>query len=199
MEGTTLHPTMGSDGAHLFDAREVAALASSRRVRANTDGEIAARACELFREGKGVVDVVIELHQPFDVVQPLARAYLEDDGGLFVPGVITRQIESEFGDAVGRLSADDLLRVVRNLAQRTAVLAGRAEAAEWTLRDQERDGAMVVPGRIVREIERACASLIAGAKLSPSDLARLLLQRKAENANCSSTDDPSPNPGDESG
>ena len=108
MEGVTLHPTKDETGAHRFDPREVATVASTRSTRATASGEIAARACELFREGKGVTDVVIELRQPFDVVQPLFRAFVEDSGGLAIPGPIARQIEGEFGDGLDRISAERL-------------------------------------------------------------------------------------------
>jgi hypothetical protein len=94
MEGTLLHPMKRSDGVRVFDPREVETIARTRTLSGGvtSEGEIAARACELFREGKSAVDVVIELRQPFEVVQRLQRAFLSDSGSLILPGTVVAEL-----------------------------------------------------------------------------------------------------------
>src|SRR5437899_12580122 len=67
LEGSELHPVTLDDGKHVFDPTEVHAVARTRagRAAASATGELAARACELLREGKGSIDVIIALRQPF--------------------------------------------------------------------------------------------------------------------------------------
>jgi hypothetical protein len=92
-EGKTLHPWQDADGIWRFNRAEVEALASKLGRGSTAEapaaelspGKLAARACLFFREGKSVVDVVIALEQPFDVVQQLHRAFLEDSGAMYVP------------------------------------------------------------------------------------------------------------------
>ena len=169
MEGRELHPVRRRDGTRLFRATDVATLAASRAVRPTVGGEIAARACELFREGKGIVDVVIALRQPFEVVKALNQSFLEDQGILLVPGPIVREIEAEFCE--GRaLTPHDLVRMLRASEQRVNALAYRVGAAEQEVKFLERDGAMIVTGRVVREIERTYPELLSGPKLRPEDL-----------------------------
>jgi hypothetical protein len=169
MEGRELHPRRRRDGTRLFDATEVATIATSRAVRPNAGGEIAARACELFREGKGVVDVVIALRQSFDTVRSLFRAFLEEQGAVLVPGPIARDIEAEFCE--GRaLTPAALLQLLRAAEQRVMALAHRVGEAEQSWRDLEHEGALVVPGEVVREIERTCRELLSGTKLQPDQL-----------------------------
>jgi DNA-binding transcriptional MerR regulator len=173
MEGRELHPVRRRDGTRLFRATDVATLAASRAVRPTVGGEIAARACELFREGKGIVDVVIALRQPFEVVKALNQSFLEDQGILLVPGPIVREIEAEFCE--GRaLTPHDLVRMLRASEQRVIALAYRVGAAEQELNVLERDGAMIVPGNIVRDIERTYPGMLSGPRLRPDDLLRIL-------------------------
>lgn len=65
MEGAELHPIV-INGKHCFHPAEV------ERYRRLTDGQIAARAFQMFNEGRGVIDVVIELEQP---PEPIERLY----------------------------------------------------------------------------------------------------------------------------
>jgi hypothetical protein len=90
MEGKELHPRK-IDGVWTFDPREVEAVAR-RLGHALSSGEIAARACELFREGKDVVDVVVALRQPFEVVLALQRMFVLESGSFIVPRVIADQL-----------------------------------------------------------------------------------------------------------
>jgi hypothetical protein len=88
LEGTDLHPKK-VDGVWMFDASEVEKVARhlGPGVQQNHElspGELAARVCELFRQGKDAVDVVIALRQPFDVVLPLQRAFAQESGSLIL-------------------------------------------------------------------------------------------------------------------
>jgi len=68
------------DGKHVFDPAEVRAVARTRARRgaASATGELAARACELFREGRGSIDVIIALRQSFDIVLEWQRKYVAE-------------------------------------------------------------------------------------------------------------------------
>jgi hypothetical protein len=99
-EGKTLHPWQDGEGVWRFDPAEVDALASKIQASAKIDtqaiepsrGKLAANACQLFREGKTVVDVVIALEQPFEVVQPLYWDFLESSRGMHVPASIVERM-----------------------------------------------------------------------------------------------------------
>ncbi len=99
-EGKALHPQRDVDGIWRFDPTEVEALASKVRETERmktpaaelTPGKLAAQACRLFRDGKSVVDVVIALEQPFDVVQPLYRAFIEDSGAMQLPAALVERM-----------------------------------------------------------------------------------------------------------
>jgi hypothetical protein len=87
LEGSELHPQK-VNGRWLFEAGEVQQVAQRlRAVRGQelSPGELAARACELFREGKDAVDVVIALRQPFEVVLPLQRTFTQESRSLLLP------------------------------------------------------------------------------------------------------------------
>ncbi len=78
--GSELHPVTLDDGKHVFDPAEVRAVARTRARRgaASATGELAARACELFREGRGSIDVIIALRQSFDIVLEWQRKYVAE-------------------------------------------------------------------------------------------------------------------------
>jgi hypothetical protein len=95
LEGKTLHPRQDADGVWRFDLSEVEPLVAQGEDAAPSDlspGKLAARACQLFRDGKSVVDVVIALEQPFEIVQTLYRAFTQDSGGMRVPEEIVQRI-----------------------------------------------------------------------------------------------------------
>jgi hypothetical protein len=187
MEGRELHPRRRRDGTRLFDSAEVATIASSRAVRPNAGGEIAARACELFREGKGVVDVVIALRQSFEVVRSIFQAFLEEQGAVLVPGPVAHDIEAEFCE--GRaLTPAILLQLLRGAEQRVMALAHRVGEAEQSWRNLVHDGALVVPGEVVREIERTCPELVSGRKLQPDQI--LAICRAANDRHANSAANP---------
>ena len=43
-----------------------------------------ARACELFREGRSTIDLIIALRQPFEAVRAWPRSYIAESASLFV-------------------------------------------------------------------------------------------------------------------
>ncbi len=129
LEGRELHPKK-VDGIWMFDGREVEEAARRLgRERENelSRGELAARACELFRQGKDAVDVVIALRQPFDVVLPLQRAFAEESGGLIVSRTLADQL-AHICD-VPRITAEILLHALEQRDHKIDDLAARLHDA----------------------------------------------------------------------
>jgi hypothetical protein len=127
LERSRLHPVTELDGSHVFDAEEIRTLA---RERADTriprsSGELAARACELFREGRGVVDVVIALRQPFELVREWQRSYLADAGTLLVPEVLAHQMREAFFVEQEPFTAEGLFQLLERLTSRNVELGRR--------------------------------------------------------------------------
>jgi hypothetical protein len=118
LEGTWLHPTHRGRFV-FFDEREVENYAADHAARRNgrDQGEVAARAFELFRAGHDFRDVVIELRQTPERVRQLFREYaLGSD--LLVPASIRREIEELGLIAEGRaICADDILALLRRLTE----------------------------------------------------------------------------------
>lgn len=77
-EGTRELKPIVIAGVHYFRRAEVVQLAEQR------DGRIAARAWGLFRDGKGLVDVVLELQAEPDYVRALWEQYQQAIGMLVV-------------------------------------------------------------------------------------------------------------------
>jgi hypothetical protein len=142
-EGKTLHPWQDANGIWRFDPVEVEALASKLEARAANDegspnlslGKLAARACQLFRDGKGIVDVVIALEQPFDVVQPLYRAFLEDSGGMHVPASIVERMAVVC--EVDKLTPEIVLQTLEESSRSLAKLSGAKHGAQFERSDPE--------------------------------------------------------------
>jgi hypothetical protein len=134
-EGKELHPRQDAEGVWRFDPAEVEALVAkvhaSQRTKAPaaelTPGKLAARACELFRDGKTVVDVVIALEQPFEVVQSLYRAYLEDTAGMHVSTPLVERMAAmcEVDEVTPEIVVETLETNRRLLGKRTERLGGR--------------------------------------------------------------------------
>jgi hypothetical protein len=118
LEGTRLHPVHRGRFVY-FDEHEVESYASERSPGrpSGNPGEIAAHAFELFREGKGFRDVVIELRQTPERVRQLYREYaLGSD--LLLPAAILRAIEElGFGEEGRALGAQDVLHLIHSLAE----------------------------------------------------------------------------------
>ncbi len=128
-EGNELHPIVTADGKHLFDPDEVRALAKVRSKTARLDtGELAARACELFREGKTAVDVVIALRQAFDSVLEWQQLYVKSSGSLFVPEALARKMMEEFFVEDEPFTAEGLYRLLARLTNRNLDLGRRVRA-----------------------------------------------------------------------
>jgi hypothetical protein len=127
LERSCLHPMVESDGSHVVDAEEVRALARARadsRVPLSP-GELAARACELFREGRGVVDVVIALRQPFDVVREWQNSYIAESGSLVVSEVLAQQMKEAFFVENEPFTAQGLFQLLERLTNRNVELGRR--------------------------------------------------------------------------
>jgi|SRR5579859_424585 len=96
LEGTELHPKK-IDGVWMFDAGEVEKVArrlgsGAQQNHELSPGELAARVCELLRQGKDAVDVVIALRQPFEVVLPLQRSFAQESGSLILSAKIADRL-----------------------------------------------------------------------------------------------------------
>lgn len=82
LEGRVLHPQRGERGVWLFSAAEVARAASTyagKQKRPSTDdGELAARAFELFRLGHDLAAIVVELRQQPRTIRELYAEWIVD-------------------------------------------------------------------------------------------------------------------------
>jgi hypothetical protein len=128
LEGSRLNPKIDSTGRHVFDAEEVRALGPNgarSRVVTSAAGELAARACELFREGKNAIDVIIALRQPFDLVLEWQRLYAEVAGTLFVPEPLSRAMKEAFFLEQEPFTAQGLYELLERLTQRNLELSRR--------------------------------------------------------------------------
>jgi hypothetical protein len=126
-DGVDFHPIQRGR-FFFYDPVEVERYAAQRGPgRASVaDGEIAARAFELFRAGKDFREVVIELRQTPARVRDLFREFaLGSD--LLMPAVICREIESLAYSPDGVvLSAEELRRIVFAMDEANSKLAKRA-------------------------------------------------------------------------
>jgi hypothetical protein len=141
LEGARLHPAIDAEGRHVFDLEEVRALGpTGARSRATTSaGELAARACELFREGKNAVDVIIALRQPFEVVLEWQRAYVEVAGSLFVPESLSRAIKEAFFVEQEPFSPEGLASLLERLTSRNLELSRRLRCPQAPGGDDGKD------------------------------------------------------------
>ncbi len=122
LEGAYLHPIRHGRFV-FFDQAEVEQYAAEGGGRRGHDsGDVAARAFELFREGKDFRDVVIELRQTPEKIRHLLREYaLGSD--LYMSAEIRCEIEQMGYFPEGhRLTAEDILRLVRVLEYRNTNL-----------------------------------------------------------------------------
>jgi hypothetical protein len=129
LEGKILHPRRNVDGVWQFDSLEVERLAAQHDDSVPIDpspGKLAARACQLFRSGKSVVDVVIELEQPFEVVQSLHRAFNQDSAGIHIPQEIAERIAAicELDTVTPEIVVQVLEEQRRKLAELSALRHG---------------------------------------------------------------------------
>jgi excisionase family DNA binding protein len=128
LEGKALHPVRRGR-RFVFDAKEVEALEARQTTQSpSEDGEMAARAFELFEAGKTFRQVVIALRITPDRVKGLYRSYAFD-GDLVVPADMKRQIEQMgFGGEGYTLRAEDLPRFLQNLTGMIAKQRRREES-----------------------------------------------------------------------
>jgi hypothetical protein len=135
LEGSELHPTTEPDGTHVFDREEVRALARARAL-ASADpspGELAARACELFREGRSTIDVIIALRQPFEVVREWQRSYIAESASLFVPEPTSTKMREAFFVEGEPFTAGGLYALLQRLTNRNLELNRRLRAISASL------------------------------------------------------------------
>ncbi len=126
-DGRVFHPIQRGR-LFFYDPAEVERYAEQHGPKRATraEGEIAARAFELFEAGKDFRKVVIELQQTPARVRELFREYaLGSD--LIVPAAICREIESLGHGRDGEaLSAQELRRIVVGLHEGTRNLSTRS-------------------------------------------------------------------------
>jgi hypothetical protein len=130
LEGSEIHPIVLADGKHVFDPAEVRAVVESRATRSAgpATGELTARACELFREGKGSIDVIIALRQPFDVVLEWQRKYVAESGSLLVPEALATRLKEAFFVEGEPFTAEGLWNLLERLTRRNVELTRRVRA-----------------------------------------------------------------------
>jgi hypothetical protein len=139
-EGKTLHPRRDDDGVWRFDRAEVEALASKLGreriieppVAELSPGKLAARVCTLFRDGKSVVDVVIALEQPFDVVQQLHRAFLDDSGAMYVPALLAERMAVIC--EVDKVTPEVVLQALETNSQKLAEMSAARHGATLSVK-----------------------------------------------------------------
>ena len=139
-EGKTLHPWQDADGVWRFDPAEVEALATKVRSgkadepsQTMPPGKLAARACQLFREGKTIVDVVIALEQPFEAVQALYRAFAGDSTGMHLPLPLVERMAALC--EVDNLTPEVLLQTLEETSRRLSELSCTRHGAQFRRED----------------------------------------------------------------
>jgi hypothetical protein len=181
LEGTYLHPIR--DGRFVFfDEAEVERCAAEGCGRRKQDsGDVAARAFELFREGRDFRDVVIELRQPPERIRQLLREYALA-GDLLIAAEIRCEIEQMGYFREGyRITGRDILLVMRFLAEKNAALIqakidqdGKIDRLRSALLRAERAGSLpatVAPspavGRDTEAASQAKANELEGIQSTP--------------------------------
>lgn len=126
-EGSLLHPRVKPNGVRVFDPEEVRRLAKSQPGSPPVvdEGEMCARAMELFEQGSSVGDVVKALRRPLDWVRRLYAVHCGLGDQLILSAEHRRALESAIGR---RLTPDDLVRTVLRMRERTAA-AGAGNGA----------------------------------------------------------------------
>lgn len=126
-------PRQTPDGAYLFDLVDVERLElevkSAPRAR-SVEGELWARAVQLFAAGKRVADVVVELREPWDVVESMLERYARGSYRL-VPERVAARVERTLLDELGEPCEwdegfADLVSRIASHTRRCEELASRA-------------------------------------------------------------------------
>jgi len=100
----------------VFDSAELRKIL--RRRDLNAPGELAARAFEMFAEGRRMNEVVIALRQLPEYVEELHDRWAWGDGrGLVITPVARRELERVLGPFVG---VDDIVERVAELVRKAA-------------------------------------------------------------------------------
>jgi hypothetical protein len=154
LEGTYLRPIRQGRFVFFDEAEVERYAAESGGHRRHDSGEVAARAFELFREGKDFRDVVIELRQSPERIRQLLREYALA-GDLLISAEIRCEIEQMGYFREGyRFTGRDILDVMRFLADRNKALIQERIA---------QDNAMDRLRRALLRAERAVAPAATGA------------------------------------
>ena len=116
-EGSLLHPRVKPNGVRVFDPEEIKRLAKTRPgPPAMDEGEMCARAIEMYREGSAVTDVVAALRRPIDWARRIYAVYCGSCDQLILSADQRRQLEGAIGR---RLTPEDLVRTVLRLRDRS--------------------------------------------------------------------------------
>ena len=101
LEGTELHPTVGPDGVHVFDPKELLRIAEERAARTDVpskEGERDARVFELLDAGKGLREIVTTLRLPVELVSKLIREWqTAGRSDLVIPLACRLELQRCFG------------------------------------------------------------------------------------------------------
>ncbi len=157
-----LHAVMArrqmSNGAsrevRVFDPHEIAGIPRRRAVQVlNDPGEIAARAFELFDQGKSNREIVMALREPPDKVQELHEQWFNLGGSEVVLGVVATEeivrLVGPFDGVVGLVErlretvalVEQLRRTCGTLARRDAAgLAVALAATRWAQVEETEEG-----------------------------------------------------------
>ena len=101
-----------------------------------------ARACELFREGKGSIDLIIALRQSFDVVLEWQRKYVAESGSLLIPETLATKLRESFFVEGERFTPEGLSALLERLTNRNLELNRRLR----TLAQHSTQGAVRTKG-----------------------------------------------------
>jgi hypothetical protein len=119
----------------VFDSNAVMEVAR-RRNGVNDVDETAARAFEMFEEGRSIREVVIKLRKAPDRIEALHEQWLSCGGSELVLNAVARR---ELADLVGSFDGvADLVQRVAEMANRLAELANRSATAEASNEPSER-------------------------------------------------------------
>ncbi len=130
-----LQPVPGSTPMR-FTREEILRVAAVAGVEVSTlpsDGELAAAAFAAFRDGKSVLDVVIEHKIPPDQAEQLLQRYAAMGGDMVLPGEVARRIQ-EIGFFQGRpVDPYELPEILQGLVNYCAELDPDAREARQEL------------------------------------------------------------------
>jgi hypothetical protein len=138
LEGKTLHPVRGDDGAWGFDPAEIAAIAAASkdanksRVPPSAEAALAAEVFTLFNARRPFREVVTIVRQPPHVVRALYKEWHED-GDLWVSRHTVKEIRARIfqawpdQDRPRIRNAEDLVSFISGLLDELRDSAGQLD------------------------------------------------------------------------